>query len=110
MALRVLELAVLILGIAFLITQIAIPGLTGLPLFPWFRGEKKAKQRLAEAQELTRVRRIERETDREYTRADRLGPPRRVEPIDDGDDDDEDGEYDGDVDDDEKSRDRPPTA
>lgn len=108
MLLRILELAFLLLVVAFLITQIAIPGLTGLPLFPWIRKDQRAKQRLAEAEENTRVARIERATDREYAKAERLGRPRHIVADDEGDEEDEDQGDDAEVDDGEKPRDRPP--
>jgi hypothetical protein len=77
MFLRVLELTGLALFIGFLVTQVAIPGLANLPLFPWFRGERKAQHRLADAQEQARIADTEKAADRAFKKADiRHTPPR----------------------------------
>lgn len=69
MIVRILELVGVLLAVGFLVTQVAIPGLFGQPLMPLFRGERRAKQRLAEAEEQRRIAQTERQTDREYRRA-----------------------------------------
>ena len=59
--LRTLEVGGIIIGFILLVTQLAVPLLTGRPVFPWFRRTNKAEKRLAVARESVDVAALEHE-------------------------------------------------
>lgn len=67
--LSVIEICVIIIVVAFIVTQIAIPGLLGHPLFPWFRRERKLDAKLGEAREQVRLATGEKEIERTLRKA-----------------------------------------
>lgn len=67
--LYVVEICIGILIVAFIVTQVAIPGLLGQPLFPWFRRERQLDQKLGEAREQVRLAAGEKEVERTLRKA-----------------------------------------
>jgi hypothetical protein len=69
MFLMIIEIAAGILFVGFIVTQVIIPGFTGLPLLPWFRRERKLSAKQAEAEEQVRLYQGEKKLDRTLAQA-----------------------------------------
>ncbi len=67
--LRLVEISALVLLLAYLITQLAIPGLLGQPLNPLFRRGRELDKKLGEAEEQVRLARQERKLSSTLRRA-----------------------------------------
>lgn len=80
--LYLLEGLVWILVAAFAVTQVVMPIIGGLPLFPLFRRERGLQDELAEAQEDVRVAEAESEIERTRRKAEARRAGRTTRPAD----------------------------
>lgn len=69
MFLTIVEIAIGLLVIAFLITQVMVPLWKNLPLFPFFRKEAKLDVKQSEADEQVRIFKKEERIDKTLERA-----------------------------------------